>query len=247
MAGYMMKIGVYGLGRFGFFWAELLSRHFRVMGFSRNPERKCPETVMRVKEQEVLQCPVIFLCCSISAIEEVVKRIAPQLSPGTLVLDTCSVKVFPVKVMEEYLPEEVQIIATHPMFGPDSAKKGIGGLPVIISPVRAKPEKVKYWSGFFTSIGLKTVFMTPDEHDHKAAYTQGITHYVGRVLADLNLAGSEIATIGYSKLLEIMEQTCNDPWQLFLDLQLYNPYTKEMRVRLHQSLERIFKILEGEQ
>ena len=42
--------------------------------------------------------------------------------------------------------------------------------------------------------------------------------------------------MGYNKLLEIVEQTCNDPWQLFLDLQRYNPHTREMRARLEKSL-----------
>jgi prephenate dehydrogenase len=87
--------------------------------------------------------------------------------------------------------------------------------------------------------------MSPQEHDRKAAYTQGITHYVGRVLADLDLEPSPISTLGYHKLLEIREQTCNDPWQLFLDLQRFNPYTKEMRERLHRSLDRMLKQLEG--
>ncbi len=28
----------------------------------------------------------------------------------------------------------------------------------------------------------------------------------------------------------VVEQTCNDPLQLFADLQRYNPYTKQMRM-----------------
>ncbi len=65
--------------------------------------------------------------------------------------------------------------------------------------------------------------MTPDEHDREAAFTQGVAHYIGRVLSDLGIQRSPIGTVGYNKLLEIVEQTCNDPWQLFLDLQRYNP------------------------
>ena len=36
-----------------------------------------------------------------------------------------------------------------------------------------------------------------------------------------------------------------NPWQLFIDLQRYNPYTREMRTRLHQSLDRVLELLES--
>lgn len=86
--------------------------------------------------------------------------------------------------------------------------------------------------------------MSAEEHDREAAFTQGITHFIGRVLKDMNLKPSPIATMGYRKLLEIVEQTCNDPWQLFLDLQQYNPYTKEMRNQLQTSFQRILSSLD---
>jgi arogenate dehydrogenase (NADP+) len=238
-----MNIGVYGLGRFGFFWAHLLAQHFSVSAYSRSAERKTPSGVERITEDELLRLPVLFICTSISAFDQVIERIAGRLSPGTLLLDTCSVKTYPVRVMERYVPEGVEILATHPMFGPDSAKDGVGGLPMVLCPVRISSKTLEWWRGFFQGLGLRVMIMSPQQHDREAAFTQGITHFVGRVLADLNLKESDIATLGYVKLLEIKEQTCNDPWQLFLDLQRFNPYTQEMRTRLNQSLTRILEQL----
>jgi prephenate dehydrogenase len=237
-----MKIGVYGLGRFGYFWAELLSNYCEVMAYSRNPERIVPAKVERVSEDELCKLPVIFFCNSISSFEPVIKQLAGQFNPGTLIIDTCSVKVHPVQVMHQYLPQEVNILATHPMFGPDSARQGIANLPIILCPLRERDcsRQLEEWSTFFKMIGLHVIMMTPEEHDQQAAFTQGITHYVGRVLADLGLKESPKATLGYKKLLEIIEQTCNDPWQLFIDLQRYNPYTEEMRKQLHASVEKIY-------
>ncbi len=240
-----MDVGIYGLGRFGSFWAGALAEHLDVAAWSRNADRPVPRGVSRVSEEELLQAPTLFLCVAISAFEEVVARIAPRLPEGALVFDTCSVKVHPAQVMERLLPAEVQIIASHPMFGPDSARGGLAGLPMILCPVRAGEETVGRWAAFFESLGLRVVRMGVEEHDREAAFTQGITHYVGRVLGDLGLARSPIGTVGYNKLLEIIEQTCNDPWQLFLDLQRYNPFTATMRARLHASLDRILGTLEG--
>ncbi|MDC7225554.1 MAG: prephenate dehydrogenase/arogenate dehydrogenase family protein [Spirochaetales bacterium] len=142
--------------------------------------------------------------------------------------------------MEELLPESTGIIATHPMFGPDSGRNGVKGLPMVFHPVRDCEGSGKgcgdYWRSVFDEMGLVIHDMTPDEHDQEAAFTQGITHFVGRVLKELELKDSVIATLGYTKLQEIVEQTCNDPLQLFLDLQRYNPHTEEMRVRLQKAL-----------
>ncbi len=234
-----MSVGVYGLGRFGLFWAELLSTRFPVVAYNRTPGRRLPEGVREVDLDSLMQADTIFLCTAISATEPVLRQIAPLLRAGTTVIDTCSVKVYPVRLMEEILPTTVSLIGTHPMFGPDSARSGVQGLPLIVTPVRAPLETLSAWEQTFRQIGLVVHRMTPAEHDYEAAYTQGVTHFIGRVLRDLELKPSAISTLGYKKLLEVMEQTCNDPWQLFVDLQRLNPYTGEMRKSLRASVDRI--------
>ena len=206
-----MKIGVYGLGRFGSFWAGLLARHHDVKVYSRNRDRPTPEGVERVNQEDLLRLPVLFICTSISSFSEVIRSIAGKLAPGTLLMDTCSVKAYPAEVMRKHVPRSVDLLATHPMFGPDSGRHGVQGLPMILCPIRVPDTRMAEWYDYFRSLGLRIITMSPHEHDYKAAYTQGIAHYVGRVLADLHLQESEIGTIGYQKLLEIMDQTCNDP------------------------------------
>jgi prephenate dehydrogenase len=240
-----MTVGVYGLGRFGSFWAGLLSRSCEVKAWSRDPSRTAPAGVSRAEEGEVLSQPAVFLCVAISAMEEVLGRIAGRLRPGTLVMDTCSVKVHPVQLMERMLPSTVSILGTHPMFGPDSARGGVGGLPMILCPSRATPAVREEWRAFFASLGLSVTVMEAAEHDREAAFTQGVAHYIGRVLKDLGVRESPIATLGFRKLLEIVEQTCNDPWQLFLDLQRFNPYTREMRLRLKASLDSVMTAIDS--
>lgn len=227
-----MTVGVYGLGRFGRFWAELLSRDFRVKGYDRSPPERAPHGVELVSEGEVLGCESLFLCVPISAFEQVLCRIAGRLPRGITVLDTCSVKKHPAEVMERELPAGVEAVATHPMFGPDSAVKGVAGLPLVIHPVGEERRGYERWHGLFRSYGMKVLEMSPEEHDRGAAYTQGITHFIGRILGELDLQPSVMGTVGYGKLLEIVQQTCNDPYQLFTDLQRYNPYTGEMRKAL---------------
>jgi len=243
-----MVIGMYGLGRFGAFWAEVLSSVWTVKAYSRDTGRFCPPQVERVDEDELIQSSdVLILCVSISAMESVLKKISPRLKKDTLVMDTCSVKMYPTGLMRDILPDATQIIGTHPMFGPDSGRNGVAGLPLVYCPVRSDERTALEWKDRFSSLGLSVIEMSPEEHDREAAYTQGVTHFIGRVLDGLSLKRSPIATVGYKKLLEIVEQTCNDPVQLFIDLQKYNPFTGEMRKQLDASYKRVMELIQNEE
>ena len=241
------RVGVYGLGRFGVFWAEQLAlRGFDVVGCSRRAVELSPR-VRQVIEEEVLACSTIFYCVSISVFEEVLEKSLPFLQPGTLIMDTCSVKLYPAHVMKRLLPSDIQAIATHPMFGPDSGKNGIEGLPFIIDNISATDGLYQWWVDEFTSWRMDVVKMSCDQHDREAAWSQGITHFIGRTLAELNLGQTRLATKGYQTLMGVVEQTCNDPLQLFYDLQRYNPYTKQMRMGLRGALDTTLEALKKQE
>ena len=238
-----MVIGIYGLGRFGSFWASTLSKVADVIAYSRSSE--APEGVRAVTEEEICKSDILFLCNSISSVEEVCKRISPKLKRGAIVADTCSVKVYPIQVMRDNLPDYVHILGTHPMFGPDSGRYGVQNLPIAVCAERIGRRELDRILDLFTELELRIEQLTAEDHDHEAAYSQGITHFIGRTLNLLHLKPSRISTTGYEDLLDIIQQTCNDRWQLFLDLQKYNPYTEEMRKKLHSSIEEMLVKLDS--
>lgn len=234
-----MTIGIYGLGRFGTFWSKtLLSGGNKVYAYSRSPHTVSSGVEM-VSEKEVLSKDLLFYCVSISKMDEVLKRTSPYMVPSTIVMDTCSVKTYPISLMEKYIPSNIYTIGIHPMFGPDSAKDGIKGLPIIMCNIKEKNEKYEMVKSLFESMSLRVLEMSADEHDKKAAFSQGVTHFIGRVLSEMHLTPTEIATKGYNELLEIVNQTCNDSEELFHDLQHYNPYTREMRHSLRLAIENV--------
>ncbi|WP_018526467.1 prephenate dehydrogenase/arogenate dehydrogenase family protein [Alkalispirochaeta alkalica] len=242
-AGEPPLAAVIGLGRFGTFWAGMMAEHYRVVGTSRRPVAPLPPGVRQVPLEEALAAPVIFLTVAISAMPGVLRSIAPLLKPGTVVVDTCSVKVYPVRQMEALLPDSVDIIASHPMFGPDSARERQDPLPVILWPVRDRQGRYGELRSVFEGLGLRVVEMSPEEHDQEAAFTQGVTHLVGRVLRAMDLQPSDISTLGYRRLLQVMEQTCNDPLELFRDLQRFNPSTRAMREAFSRAFGQVEELL----
>jgi prephenate dehydrogenase len=234
------------MGRFGMFWARWILSEFDVRVASRRTLAGLPDGIRQVTLQEAAASEVIFLTVPISVLPQMLSSLAPIVRPDATVVDTCSVKVFPAQTMEATLPPSVDIIACHPMFGPDSALTRADLLPVITWPVRDRYARYTSILERFERLRMRVVEMSPDDHDREAAFTQGITHLIGRVLAQMELQPSEIATLGYRRLLQVMEQTCNDPIQLFRDLQRYNPYTKSMRRQFADALTETESLLSGD-
>lgn len=243
----MKTVSVYGYGRFGRLWARILSRDFNVKVYSRRG--LTPDGVdsgLEIADATgIFQCDALFFCVAISAFRDVLQKAGPFLKPGTVIFDTCSVKVLPAAWMKELVPAGCPIIATHPMFGPDSYGRMEREPPMVMCDVTAGKDLFDHWSAYFASRSLQIEVMTPEEHDETMAYSQGITHYVGRVLGDLSLKAAPTDTHGYRLLMKIVQQTCNDSFQLFVDLLRFNPYSKPMLERLALSLDKVNQTLEN--
>lgn len=235
------KVGIIGHGRFGRFWAETLRAHHTVWVTDIEP---ADDDHFVSLDDLCRKAEVIFLCVPIGRLAEALETVRPHLQPGTIVFDTCSVKTQPAALMSEILGAgDLTLIASHPMFGPDSARDGVAGLPMVSWFLSGDREKYAEWVRFFKRLALNVVEVDPETHDRLAAYSQGVTHYIGRVLEQLDLRPTPIDTQGFSILLSLIEQTCNDSWELFHDLQISNPYTREMRLQLERALDEVYAAL----
>ena len=132
---------------------------------------------------------------------------------------------------------------THPMFGPYSSQNGFANLPIIVDRGSADNKSFNFWKKFFTNKKLKVVVMSPKKHDQLAAKSQGVTHFIGRLIAEYGLKESSIDSMGTRKLLEIKKQMCDNSWQLFFNLQTYNPYTKKMHLEIGKAYQKLFNML----
>ena len=67
------------------------------------------------------------------------------------------------------------------------------------------------------------VEMSCEEHDKHAASTQFITHTVGRILGGMRPQSTPIDTKGYQSLLNLVDNTTHDSFDLYYGLFMYNP------------------------
>ena len=178
---------------------------------------------------------VVVLCTSILSTETVLSHLPVQrLRRSTLFVDVLSVKQFPKRLLLSTLPDYFDILCTHPMFGPESGKNGWQGLTFMYDPVRvnagaAREERVANFLRCFEAEGCEMVPMTCEEHDRHAASSQFITHTVGRMLGRLDLESTPVDTKGYQTLLDLVDNTANDSFELYYGLFMYNARCEQRR------------------
>lgn len=232
--------GIIGNGRFGKLWSEAIKNHGTVKIF----DKKSKNTSIK-KIKETVDCDMLFLLVPISEMEKICKKISPFLNKKTIVIDACSVKTHPVQIMEKWLPKDQPIIATHPLFGPDSTKKiGLKGQKIVFSPIRATKNQIATFEALIRKIGLKIIKATPEKHDKEMASSQALVHFIGRGLSALKLLPQEISTPDFESLLQMNEMVKNDSWKLFFDMHTQNIHAKQIRKQFIDSLKKLDEKIE---
>ena len=236
-----MKVGVLGFGRLGKLLVKNLAQDASVYVYDTtlNDDEVTSLGATPSSLEDICKSKILILCIPISALTVVAQQIKNLVDENTLVVDVCSVKVHPMEQLTNILPKSVQILGTHPMFGPDSAKKSLYGCKIVLCQERVSDESFNNIKGYLESHGLKVIVSSAHEHDKQIAQSLILTHTIGRTLMDMNSTSMEIDTKGYRRLLKILETVENDSVQLFNDMNKYNPYAKDMRGSLESSLSKV--------
>lgn len=235
------KIAIIGYGRFGRLLVKLLCPYGQV--FVIHPRKIINRSIKQIKYQDLKNIDWVIPAVPISVLPAVLKKMSPYLKDGSLVMDVCSVKVRPCQWLKQYLPKDVELLGTHPMFGPDSAKHGLKNLQIIFCPVRISLSRLRQISDIFKKIQLNVITTTPKNHDQQAAKSLALVHFIGRALSEIKIKKQRISSLGFERLLSVDETVTNDTWQLFYDMHKYNPYAKKMRASYMGALHNIDKMV----
>lgn len=236
-----MEIGIIGFGRFGKIMVEYLSKEFKVYVFSRSDKAEGIKEAGGISAsiEDVCKKDIVIPSVPISEFKDVINKIKGLLGKNSLVIDVCSVKEYPVKLMKDLLPEKTQILATHPIFGPDSADDSLKGRKIVLCKVRISDDLYEKIKTFLEKKGLVVIEVTPGEHDREVAKSLLLTHFIGRGLIDFGATKMDIDTEGYKRLMHILGTVENDTQQLFDDMNKHNKYSKKVREDFIESLNKI--------
>lgn len=223
-----LTVGMIGFGAFGRLAAAHLAPFAPICAYDPHIAGAAPKGVVFGPVERAAACDIVLLAMPVPRLSQAIAEIRPHLRPGATVIDVCSVKVLPAQIMAAELPDHVDIIGTHPMFGPQSARGGIKGLKIVVCPIRG--EGARPLAAFLRkSLGLKAMIATPERHDRAAAMVQGLTHLIAKVLVDMEPLPRDITTASFDLLLRAVDMVRYDAPEVFDAIERLNPYAPDMR------------------
>jgi prephenate dehydrogenase len=236
-----VTVGLVGFGRLGRLLVKHFARDARILVADAKLDARLARKLGATPATFAQACAqdIVVLCVPMAEFEGVVERMRAFVKPGALVVDTCSVKEHPARVMKRLLPRSVDLLATHPNFGPDSAADSLSGRKLVLWRLRMPAARYAKAKRVLAAKGLELVELSPRDHDRRMASSLVLTHFIGRALVAYGAKTTGVDTEGYKRLLRILETVQNDSWQLFADMNRFNAGAAPMRRRFLSALKSV--------
>ena len=234
-----LRIGLLGHGRFGAALAGLLSQAgYRWRAW--DPHCEIPASHRAVEPDALVDdSELIILAVPVRALEPTLRRFGPRLQNGQQLLDVCSVKQEPCRLMHKILGATVGHAGCHPLFGPLSIARA-DPLRTIVCPNPHHPQTAEVARALFESLGSEVTMQDPETHDRLMAQTHVMAFFIARGLLDLGLREDlHWVPPSFAALAASIAAVRADSGHLFRTIQSENPYAAEARSSLIDALTQI--------
>ena len=141
------------------------------------------------------------------------------------------------------LPAHVEIVASHPLFGPQRAGDGLAGLKIAVCPLRGG-SGLRVAAFLRHVLGLTVIVTTPEAHDREAAMVQGLTHLIAKVLVQMEPLPSRMTTRSFDLLVRATEMVRYDAPEVYQAIEHANPYAASVRRRFFELASGLDEALE---
>jgi len=186
------KIAVIGAeGQMGrWFTKYFLEKGFDVIGYDAEKEiLNKAVTKAQSLVGAILQADYVILCIPVKRTPETIRLIAKEMKRDSYLIDISSLKLKTAAALSK-IPDKVNPICIHPMFGPGTKK--LRGQNIISTPIRDAKKELAVAKSLFSEANFVQIDAT--EHDKKIAIILGMTHLVNLILANI-LAKEENFTL----------------------------------------------------
>ncbi len=195
-------------------------------------------------------CKVVIIAVPIENTAEVIKEVAPRMDKGSLLADVTSVKEEPAYLMEKLVPEGVDVLPTHPMFGPRI--RSLEGQVVVLTPLR-RSKWFKEVVKFLNKRGVRVLVTSPAEHDRMMSIVQVLTHFAYISIAStIQVVGVDVkesrkfASPIYNLMLDTIARIVAQNPHLAYSIQVHNKYGESVRGRFIEIVEELEDILKND-
>lgn len=202
-------------------------------------------------EATIRESDIVIVSVPINATEETIEEVAPKMKAGSLLMDFTSTKVRPVEAMRKSAPGNVEILGTHPMFGPTIPT--IRGQTVILVPIKGRSEK---WfpviRRLFEESGAHVEITTAEEHDRLVSVVQGLTHFayiaigttIDRLDFDIKKSRKFVSPV-YSIMLDFVGRILGQNPYLYALIQMENPGVPEVHEAFIKECEELSSLVKA--
>jgi prephenate dehydrogenase len=128
----------------------------------------------------ILKADYVVLCTPTRRTPEIIRLIAKEMKRGTYLIEISSQKSKVVSSLMK-MPDKINPICIHPMFGPGI--KNVKGKNIISIPIKDAKKELTVVKSLFE--GANFVTIDAIEHDKKIAVILGLTHMMNLVFANI--------------------------------------------------------------
>lgn len=220
------RLAIIGYGQFGRFLAKHLRPHALITPFDKQTD-----------PTKIKNAGVVIFAVPFADLPVAIQYFKPHISETAYIIDVTSIKVPVLDLLIKHFPQH-HILGTHPIFGPQSGKHGIQKLPLVLCNVSVPTKEyclLKQW--LKKQLVLTIIEMTAEQHDEEMALVQGLTHFIGRAVTEMQIPSLTTNTKSYQHLIELQSLIGNDSWDLFLTIQNGNPKAASVRKKFLETLQ----------
>ncbi len=128
----------------------------------------------------ILTADYVILCIPVKRTPETIRLIAKEMKRDSYLIDISSLKTKTAAALSK-IPDKVNPICIHPMFGPGTKK--LKGQNIISIPIRDAKKEMAVAKSLFEEANF--VQIDAAEHDKKIAIVLGMPHLVNLALANI--------------------------------------------------------------
>ena len=128
----------------------------------------------------ILTADYVILCIPVKRTPETIRLIAKEMKRDSYLIDISSLKTKTAAALSK-IPDKVNPICIHPMFGPGTKK--LKGQNIISIPIRDAKKEMAVTKSLFEEANF--VQIDAVEHDKKIAIVLGMPHLVNLALANI--------------------------------------------------------------
>ncbi|MDD1763380.1 MAG: prephenate dehydrogenase [Methanobacteriaceae archaeon] len=191
------------------------------------------------------EADIVIIAVPIESAPHLIKELAPLMKEGSLLIDVTSIKEEPARLMQKYAPKGVEVLPSHPMFGP--RVRSLEGQVVVLTPLK-KGKWYPLVVDFLESEKVRVLLTAPEIHDRMMSLVQGLTHFayisiaatIKRLKVDVKESRKFSSPI-YSLMLDMIARIVAQNPYLCYSIQTKNPYISQT----HEAFLETFQELKG--